>query len=85
LAAFDAIVIQVQNSFIKTKTQKKYFEFFNIHINHLSLHSMTNMALMWHCKNISNKIIIFIKFWRSLDVFFGSFDCDCTPEDMGHL
>jgi len=61
-----------------------YFEFFNIHISHLTLHSMTNMALKWHHKNISNKIIIFIKFWRSLNVLFGSFDYDYTLEDMGH-
>jgi hypothetical protein len=37
---------------------------------------MINMALKWHHKNISNKIIIFIKFWQSPDVLFGSFDCD---------
>jgi len=66
-------------SFIKTKTQNNfYFEFFNIHISHLALHSMINMALMWHHKNITNKITIFIEFWRSPYVFFGSFDCDCT-------
>jgi hypothetical protein len=29
-----------------------YFEFFNIHIRHLALHSMINMALKWHNKNI---------------------------------
>jgi hypothetical protein len=54
------------------------FEFFNIHINHLALHSMINMTLKWHHKNISNKIIILIEFWWLFDVLFGSFDCDYT-------
>jgi hypothetical protein len=54
------------------------FEFFNIHISHLTLHSMINMSLKWHHKNISNKIIIFIKFWRSPNMLFGLFDYDCT-------
>ncbi len=40
---------------------------------------MTNMALNWHHKNISNKIIVFLEFWQLLYVLFGSFDCDCTP------
>jgi len=39
---------------------------------------MINMALKWHHKNISNKIIIFIEFWWSLDMFFSLFDCDYT-------
>jgi hypothetical protein len=39
-----------------------YFENFNIHISHLALHSMINMAFKWHHKNISNKITFFIKF-----------------------
>jgi len=39
-----------------------YFEFFNTHINHVAQHSMINMALKWHHKNISNKIIVFIEF-----------------------
>jgi len=56
-----------------------FFEFFNIHINHLALHSMINMVLKWHHKNISNKIIVFIKFWWSPDVFFGSFYYDYIP------
>jgi hypothetical protein len=55
-----------------------YFEFLNIHINHLAQHSMITMALKWHHKNISNKIIILIEFWWSHNVFFGSFDCDYT-------
>jgi len=54
------------------------FELFNIQINHLALHSMIKMALKWHHKNISNKIIVFIKFWQFPNVFFGSFDCDYT-------
>jgi hypothetical protein len=36
------------------------------------------MALKWHHKNISNKIVVFIEFWQLLDVFFGSIDCDYT-------
>jgi len=59
-----------------------YFEFFNIHISHLSLDSMINMALKWHHKNISNKITIFIEFWELPNMFFGSFDCDYTRKLM---
>ncbi len=55
-----------------------YFEFFNIHISHLTLHSMVNMALKRNHKNISNKTIVFMEFWWSLDVLFGSIDCDYT-------
>jgi len=51
-----------------------------IHINHLDKHSMINMALKWHHKNISNKITVFIKFRWLLDMFFGLFDCDYTHE-----
>jgi len=69
-------------SFTKTKTQNNFFEFFNIHISHLAQHSMINMTLDWHHKNISNKIIIFIEFWRFPDVFFDSFDCDFTFEEL---
>jgi hypothetical protein len=36
------------------------------------------MALKWHHKNISNKITIFIEFWRLPSVLFDSFDCDYT-------
>ncbi len=61
------------------------FEFFNIHISHLALHSMINMALKWHHKNISNKIIDFINFWWSHDVLFGSFDCDYTLYDQWNI
>ncbi len=47
-------------------------------ISHLAQHSMINMALNWHHKNIFNKIIVFIEFWLSFDVFFDSFDYDYT-------
>jgi hypothetical protein len=40
------------------------------------------MALKWHHKNISNKIIVVIEFWWSLDTFFGLFDCDCTQNHV---
>ncbi len=30
---------------------------------------MINIALKWHHKNISNKIIVFIDFWRALMYF----------------
>jgi hypothetical protein len=50
----------------------------NTPINHLAQHSTINMALKWHHKNTSNKIIVFIEFWQSSDVFFDSLDCDCT-------
>jgi len=39
---------------------------------------MIKMALKWHHKNISNKITIFIEIWQFLNMFFGSFDYDCT-------
>ncbi len=55
-----------------------FFEFFNIHINNLTIHSMINMALKWHHKNTSNKITIFIKFWQTPNIFFGLFNCDYT-------
>jgi hypothetical protein len=50
LTAFNLIVVQVQRSFIKTKTQndlflKKYFEFINIHISHFTQLPMITMAL----------------------------------------
>jgi hypothetical protein len=57
-----------------------YFEFFNIHISYLAKHSMINMTLKWHHKNISNKITVFIKLWQSFDMFFGLIDCDYTHE-----
>jgi len=73
LTTFDATIVQVQKSFIKTKTQFLfyfiYFELFNIHISHLALQSMINMVLKWHHKTISNTIIIFIEFWWALDIF----------------
>jgi hypothetical protein len=83
LIDFDATIVQVQRSFIKTKTQifkLKEKKIFNIHITHLALHSMINMALKWYHKNISNKITVFIEFWWSPDVLFGSFDCDYTHQ-----
>jgi hypothetical protein len=55
-----------------------YFEFFNAHISHLTQHFMISMVLKWYHKKISHKIVVFIKFWWSFDVIFGSFDCDCT-------
>ncbi len=83
MTTINAIVVQIQRSFTKTKTQnnfflKKFGEFFNIHITHVSQHSMINMALKWHHKNVFNKIIIFIEFWWSPNMFFGPFDCDYT-------
>jgi hypothetical protein len=84
LTIFCATVVQVQRSFIKTKTQfiiiflKICFECFNIHISHLALHSIIDMTLKWHHKNISNKIIVFIKFWQLPNVFFSLFNCDYT-------
>jgi hypothetical protein len=47
-------------------------------INHLTQHSMINMTLKWHQKNITNKIIIFIEIWYWLIVFFDLFDYECT-------
>jgi hypothetical protein len=47
-----------------------YFEFFNTHISHLAQHSIINMALKWHHKNISNKIMVFIEFWWLQHVFW---------------
>jgi hypothetical protein len=65
---------------LKPKSKKTklifFFEFFNIHISHLARHSMINMALKWHHKNITNKIIVFIEFWWSPN-FFDSFDYEC--------
>ncbi len=81
MITFDATIVKVQRSFIKIKTQNIFFEIFNIHISHLTLHSMINMALKWHHKNISKKITIFIEFWRSLDMLFALFDCDYTQKD----
>jgi hypothetical protein len=39
---------------------------------------MINMALKWHHKNISNKIVVLIEFLRSPNVLFGLFDYDCN-------
>jgi hypothetical protein len=72
---------------LKPKPQKKkiefFLEFFNIHISHLTLHSMISMALKWHHKNIFNKITVFVKFWQSPNMFFDSFDCDYTRRVYG--
>jgi hypothetical protein len=70
---------------LKSKPKIMFFfflEFLNIHISHLTQHSIINMALKWHHKNISNKITVFIEFWRLLNMFFGSFDCDCTKNHV---
>jgi len=65
LTAFDVIIVQIQRSFIKTKTQNNFFEFLfwilQHYINHLAQHSMIKMTLKWHHKNISNKITILTK------------------------
>jgi len=72
------ILFKFKGFLLRLKHKIIYFEFFNIHISHLTLHFMINMPLKWHHKNKSNKIAIFIKFWQLLDMFFGSIDCDCT-------
>jgi hypothetical protein len=43
---------------------------------------MINIAFKWHHKNISNKITNFIKIWQLPDLLFGSFDCDCTYNNL---
>ncbi len=51
--------VKVQKSFIKTKTQFSklcFFEFFNIHINHLAQISLINMTFKWHYVNMFEKI-----------------------------
>jgi hypothetical protein len=89
LTSFDVTIIQVQRSFIKTKTQiiifSIIFEFLNIHISHLAQLPMITMALKWHHKNISNKIIVLKEFWWSSDMVFGLFDCDCTLDNNLNL
>ncbi len=72
------LLFKFKSPLLKPKPKIIFFEFFNIHINHLALHSMINMALKWHHKNIFNKITVFIKFWWLPNMFFGSFDCDYT-------
>jgi hypothetical protein len=72
------MLFKFKGPLLKTKPKIIIFEFFNIHINHLKLHSMINMALKWHHKNIYNKIIVFINFWQVPNVFFASFDYDYT-------
>jgi hypothetical protein len=74
------MLFKFKGPLLKLKPKLIIFEFFNIHISHLALHSMIQMALKWQHKNISNKIIVFIEFWWSPNVFFGSFDCDCTHQ-----
>jgi hypothetical protein len=76
------LLFKLKGPLLKPKPQYIFFEFLNIHISHFALHSMINMALKWHHKNISNKIIVFMEFWRSPNVLFDSFDYDCT---LGHL
>ncbi len=55
-----------------------YFEFLNIHINHLTQLPMINLALKWYPKNISNKVIVLKEFWQLFNMVFDSFDCDYT-------
>jgi hypothetical protein len=55
-----------------------YFEFLNIHINHLTKFPMITMGLKWRHKNISNKITIFKEFWWLSNMIFGLFDYDYT-------
>jgi hypothetical protein len=46
------------------------FEFLNIHISHLTQLPMITMALKWHHKNKSNKIIVLKEFWSSPNTIF---------------
>jgi hypothetical protein len=67
LTNFDVIIVQVQMSFTKTKTQilfflNLYFEFFISHISHLTQHSTINITLKWHHKNAFNNIIVLLSF-----------------------
>jgi hypothetical protein len=57
------LLFKFKGPLLKLKPKLLFFEFFNIHISHLTLYSMINMALKWHHKNISNKITVFIEFW----------------------
>jgi len=71
---------------LKSKPKIMFFDFFlqflNIHISHLTQHSTINMALKWQHKDISNKITVFIEFWWLFNMFFSSFDCDCTQNHV---
>jgi len=82
LIGFDATIVQVQRSFIKTKTHNKlvefYFELFNIHISHLTQLPMINMALKWHHKIYVTKLQFLKWFWWLSNIIFGLFNCDCT-------
>jgi hypothetical protein len=53
------LLFKFKGCLLKPKPKILYFEFFNIQINHLALHSMIKMALKWDHKNIFNKIIVF--------------------------
>jgi hypothetical protein len=57
------LLFKFKDPLLKPKPKINYLIFkkkiFNIHINHLTLQSMINMALKWHHKNISNKIIVY--------------------------
>jgi hypothetical protein len=57
------LLFKFKGPLLKPKPKIYISEIFNIHISHLTLHSMINMALKWHHKNISNKISVFIEFW----------------------
>ncbi len=83
MIVFYANVVQVQKSYIKTKTQNYYFfnfyfEFLNTCIGHFIKLPMITIALKWHHKNIFNKITILNFFWQSSNIVFCSFDCDST-------
>jgi hypothetical protein len=64
-----------------------FFEFFNIHFNNLTRHSIINMALKWHRKNMSNKITVFIKFLVCLIITTPCASCYhlVLDEKEGHL
>jgi hypothetical protein len=47
-------------------------------MNHLTQLPMINLALKWHHKNISNKVIVLKEFWQSFNMVFDLFDCDYT-------
>jgi hypothetical protein len=79
------LLFKFKGPLLKPKPKFIFLNFikkFNIHISHLAVHSMINMALKWHHKNISNKIIVFIEFRLSPNMLFGLFDYDYTHFDI---